>query len=85
MIREKPYEYHPFEIKCTSCGSIIQYDGDDPKPGKTEFGYDYDVTPYYITCPRCGSKIKTGQCKERSVEGSIRDYKEKKFWDNYDM
>lgn len=85
MIREKPYEYHPLEIKCKCCGATVQYDYDDPKPGKTQYGYDYDVTPYYIRCPRCGSNIMTGSHSERSYEGALRDYHEKEFWDNYEM
>jgi len=79
MIREKPYEYHPLEIKCNGCGSTIQYDYGDPKPGNIIYGYDYDVTPYYITCPCCGIKIQTGEHRERSISGLRRDYEDEQY------
>ncbi len=59
-------------IECECCHSELKYSSDDIKCGDKYIDEDYWVTPYYIKCPVCGNKIRTGGKRELTYEAEKR-------------
>lgn len=56
VVKEEPLPKH--QIRCNSCGLLLEYDNDDIKITPNNM-YDFPIRSYtwFITCPNCGRRV----------------------------